>query len=126
VSDFRELETPWITNEQMCGTKGMAVPLVGFAVRLKASAQASVSYDCEYSGYFKSGLTIGPMRNGAPCRSTVANDPLEGIQLHIARRAAIGQATPVKKVSAHLAKSVAVQRSSRSARPIQRLSSRRP
>ena len=80
-------ETPWLSDDQMCGTRGMSVPLVGFAVRLKPSPQA-LRYDCEYSAYFKSGLTVGPMRNGAPCRSTVANDPLEGIQVRITRRLA--------------------------------------
>lgn len=80
-------ETPWVSEENMCGTKGMAVPLVGFAVRLKPSAAAAV-YDCEYSGYFQSGLTVGPLRNGAPCRSTVANDALEGIQVHLVKRSA--------------------------------------
>jgi hypothetical protein len=80
-------ETPWLSDDQMCGTRGMSVPLVGFAVRLKPTPQA-LRYDCEYSAYFKSGLTVGPMRNGAPCRSTVANDPLEGIQVRITRRLA--------------------------------------
>jgi hypothetical protein len=80
-------ETPWLSDEAMCGTKGMGTPLVGFAVRLKRNGATPVSYDCEYSGYFKSGLTVGPLRNGAPCRSTVANDPLEGIQLRLALRA---------------------------------------
>jgi GT2 family glycosyltransferase/glycosyltransferase involved in cell wall biosynthesis len=78
-------ETPWLSNAAMCGTKGMAVPLLGFAIRLKRSAEAA-AFDCEYSGYFKSGVTVGPLRNGAPCRSTVANDPLEGIQVHIRKR----------------------------------------
>ena len=67
-------ETPWLSDEKMCGTRGMAVPLVGFAVRLKPGA-AAAAYNCEYSGYFQSGVTVGPLRNGAPCRSTVANDP---------------------------------------------------
>jgi GT2 family glycosyltransferase len=75
-------ETPWLSDDQMCGTKGMAVPLVGFALRLKPSPR-SRAYDCEYSGYFQSGLTVGPLRNGAPCRSTVANDPLEGMQIRL-------------------------------------------
>jgi GT2 family glycosyltransferase/glycosyltransferase involved in cell wall biosynthesis len=79
-------ETPWLSDGKMCGTKGMAVPLVGFAVRLKSSPKAA-SHNCEYSGYFKSGLTVGPLKNGAPCRSTVANDPLEGIQVRIVKRA---------------------------------------
>jgi hypothetical protein len=72
----------------MCGTKGMAVPLVGFAVRLKPST-AAAAFDCEYSGYFQSGVTVGPLRNGAPCRSTVATDPLEGIQIRLVRRAVV-------------------------------------
>jgi len=79
-------ETPWLSEDKMCGTKGMAVPLIGFAVRLKPGA-ASADYDCEYSGYFQSGVTIGPLRNGAPCRSSVANDPLEGIQVRLLKRA---------------------------------------
>jgi GT2 family glycosyltransferase len=80
-------ETPWLSDEKVCGTKGMAVPLVGFAVRLKESA-TTAGYNCEYSGYFQSGVTIGPLRNGAPCRSTVANDPLEGIQVRVIKRSA--------------------------------------
>ena len=85
-------ETPWLSDDKMCGTKGMSVPLVGFAVRLKPSPRAA-SFDCEYSGCFKSGAIIGPVRNGAPCRSTVANDPLEGIQVRITRRPGAGRST---------------------------------
>ncbi len=75
-------ETPWLSDGKMCGTQRMSVPLVGFAVRFKSGAKAA-AYDCEYSGYFKSGVIVGPLHNGAPCRSTVANDPLEGIQVRI-------------------------------------------
>jgi hypothetical protein len=64
----------------------MSVPLVGFAVRLRPSAETAL-YDCEYSGYFQSGTVVGPLRNGAPCRSSVANDPLEGMQIRFVRRA---------------------------------------
>jgi GT2 family glycosyltransferase len=79
-------ETPWLSDNKMCGTKGMATPLVGFAIRMKPSP-AAAAFDCEYSGYFQSGMTIGPLRNGAPCRSSVANDSLEGIQLRLVKRA---------------------------------------
>jgi hypothetical protein len=78
-------ETPWLSDNAACGTKGMGVPLVGFAVRLRPSA-ATADYDCEYCGYFQSGLSVGPLRNGAPCRSSVANDPLEGIQVRLVKR----------------------------------------
>jgi hypothetical protein len=100
-------ETPWLSDDTMCGTKGMSVPLVGFAARLKPNSGQATAYDCEYSGYFKSGLTVGPLRNGAPCRSTVANDPLEGIQMRIALRAtaavAANNAGTVAKIDPHRA-----------------------
>ncbi len=91
-------ETPWVSDDQPCGTKGMGVPLVGFALRLKASP-ASSAYDCEYSGYFQSGLTVGPLKNGAPCRSTVANDPLEGIQIRLVKHTGLGRRTPPRVVA---------------------------
>lgn len=78
-------ETPWQSSEQFCGTKGISMPLVGFAVRLKPGPEGS-AFDCEYSGYYRSGATAGPFRNGAPCRSALANDPLEGMQIRITRR----------------------------------------
>jgi hypothetical protein len=37
-------------------------------------------------GYFQSGKTAGPFRNGAPCRSSLPNDPLEGFRLQIRLR----------------------------------------
>jgi hypothetical protein len=92
-------ETPWHSDEKMCGTKGMSVALVGFAVRLKAGPTAA-AYECEYSGYFQSGQVVGPMRNGAPCRSTLANDPIEGIQVRLLRRAGRAQnpSAPIVKL----------------------------
>jgi GT2 family glycosyltransferase len=78
-------ETPWLSDDRMCGTRGLSTPLLGFAIRLKPRVTAY--YDVEYSGYFQSGLTIGPVRNGAPCRSSVAGDPLEGIQIRLLKRA---------------------------------------
>jgi hypothetical protein len=124
-------ETPWLTDEKICGTKGMAVPLVGFAVRLKDSP-ATRGYDCEYSGYFQSGVTVGPLRNGAPCRSTVANDPLEGIQIRLTKRSfaaplldAARSAASAKGKSAD--RGTQAQRNlSRNARSTGRQSNRRP
>ena len=78
-------ETPWISDDKLCGTQGMGVPLIGFAVRLKPGTQP-LAYDVEYSGVFASGTLVGPLKNGVPCRSTVANDPLEGLQVKIIRR----------------------------------------
>ncbi|HZE46820.1 MAG TPA: hypothetical protein VE087_08075 [Xanthobacteraceae bacterium] len=81
------VETDWLPSGSRCGTSGRSTPLVGFAVRQKAGV-AGARFDCEYSGYFQSGAVSGPARNGAPCLSTAANDPLEGLQLRIVDRSA--------------------------------------
>jgi hypothetical protein len=79
------VETEWLSCGSACGSRGMDTPLVGFAVRQKLGAEDG-ALDCEYSGYFQSGAIVGPCRNGAPCLSATANDPLEGIQLRILAR----------------------------------------
>ena len=81
------VETDWLPSGSRCGTSGRSTPLLGFAVRQKAGVAGS-RFDCEYSGYFQSGAVSGPARNGAPCLSTAANDPLEGLQLRIVDRSA--------------------------------------
>jgi GT2 family glycosyltransferase len=85
-------ETPWIGNGGECGTRGKAMPLVGFAVRLRQNAMPS-AFDCEYSGYFASGNVVGPLKNGAPCRSSLKNDPLEGVQVCITPRSSVAVAS---------------------------------
>jgi len=78
-------ETAWLGSGSPCGSHGRGIPLIGFAVRQKAT-ESGAQFDCEYTGYFRSGATAGPARNGAPCRSAHDNDPLEGMQLRITPR----------------------------------------
>ena len=99
-------ETPWLTEDQNCGTKGISVPLVGFAIRLKPGPTAA-AYECEYSGYYRSGVTVGPLRNGAPCRSMVANDPLEGVRINIVKRSKAAVVSAKPKSETPLARVVA-------------------
>ena len=80
-------ETAWLGSGEQCGARQTATPLIGFAVRSKA-VPGRARLDCEYTGYFSSGVTAGPMRNGAPCRSARDNDPLEGLRLRFTERAA--------------------------------------
>lgn len=77
-------ETPWLSNAAICGTKGLGMPLIGFAVRLRGNAASA--FECEYRGYFRSGEVVGPMRSGLPCRSKLAGDPLEAVQVYLVRR----------------------------------------
>jgi GT2 family glycosyltransferase len=82
------VETPWIRGGELCGTRGMGMPLVGFAVRTRSAATAR--FNCEYNGAFLSGATAGPFRNGAPCRGSAPTDALEAIQVYLLPR---GEAT---------------------------------
>jgi len=74
-------ETPWIKGGETCGTRGLGVPLLGFAVRLSPEANPR-KFDIEYVGRFVSGKTVGPAKNGEPIFSSTRGDPIEC--LHVA------------------------------------------
>ena len=76
-------ETGWLAGGELCGSRGAADALVGFAIRVRPGAAAD--FECEYRGAFSSGRIVGPLRNGAPCRSD-PGDQLEAIQLFILPR----------------------------------------
>ena len=75
------LETGWVGQGQPCGTRGMALPLLGFAIRQRP--QRAPRLLCEYSGRFASGRVVGPLRDGEMCRSPDINDRLVGIWFHL-------------------------------------------
>lgn len=80
-------ETAWLGAGLPCGTVGGTAPLIGFAVRQRPGSSQPL-FDCEYGGCFQSGATAGPVRNGAPCLSPTADDPLEGLQIRLIPRGA--------------------------------------
>ena len=77
-------ETPWQSNEELCGSRGAGMPILGFGVRLKPAFAGR--YDCLYRGRFFSGATIGPLSGGALCCSDLPGDPLEGLEVQLTRR----------------------------------------
>jgi hypothetical protein len=79
-------ETPWVSEGKLCGTRGRGLPLTGFAVRLAPHLRDR--YAVAYQGAFFSGAVVGPIESGAPCTSTVADDPLEAINVRLVERAA--------------------------------------
>lgn len=81
-------ETPWLSNQELCGSRGAGMPILGFGVRLKA--QAAEKYDCAYRGRFFSGATVGPLTGGALCCSEIPGDPLEGLEVQLTKRRAGG------------------------------------
>ena len=80
-------ETSWTGGGEFCGTRGLAVPLVGFAIRGKPGTAAD-RYNLMYRGQFRSGMIAGPFSNGAACLSSVVGDALEAIELRIVERPA--------------------------------------
>jgi hypothetical protein len=72
------VETQWVSDGLPCGTRGIGVPLIGIAVRIKPQAGVENGMS-EYGAVLLSGRTLGPARNGMPCRSPDINDPICGI-----------------------------------------------
>ena len=77
-------ETPWLGDDILCGSRGRKTPLVGLALRVKDAFAAR--YSCSYVGQFSSGRSVGPVQDGAWCRSDLPNDPLEGFKLRVLPR----------------------------------------
>ena len=59
--------SPWVTGGKFCGSRGMALPLLGIKVRLKGAA--AKTFQCSYSATFIDGSTIGPVAGGEACAS---------------------------------------------------------
>ncbi len=57
----------WESAGTYCGTRGLARPLGGFAVRLEGDAARR--FFCLYAGRFADGSEVGPLEDGAPCRA---------------------------------------------------------
>jgi hypothetical protein len=79
------VQTPWLTDSVLCGSRGRGTPLLGFAVRPRVAFVPR--YDCSYVGRFTSGCRVGPISDGSLCRSEQPDDPLEGLELRITPRA---------------------------------------
>ena len=59
--------SPWVENGKFCGSRGMALPLLGLNVRLKGAA--GKEYALRYSATFVDGSTAGPVEEGIPCEA---------------------------------------------------------
>ena len=77
--------SPWVTAGKFCGSRGMALPLLGFRVRL--SEKASRSHTVTYSATFTDGTEVGPVSDGEPCDS-VNLTPLEALNISVEKKPA--------------------------------------
>ena len=75
--------SPWIEGGKFCGSRGMALPLLGLKIRLKGAA--AKSHECSYSASFVDGTSVGPVPSGETCEAE-SLAALESFQVVIRRR----------------------------------------
>jgi hypothetical protein len=59
--------SPWVEAGKFCGSRGMALPLLGIKVRLKGAAAKTL--ECSYSATFVDGSEVGPVSGGETCEA---------------------------------------------------------
>ena len=75
--------SPWIEGGKFCGSRGMALPLLGLKVRLKGNA--AKTHECSYAATFVDGSSVGPVPGGETCEAE-SLAALEAFQVTIHRR----------------------------------------
>ncbi|MBV9654962.1 MAG: hypothetical protein JOZ42_10410 [Acetobacteraceae bacterium] len=63
----RDWNSPWVSGGAFCGSRGMALPLLGLRVRLGGRATSLTR--CHYFASFVDGSSAGPVAAGEACRS---------------------------------------------------------
>ncbi len=59
--------SPWAEGGQYCGSRGMALPILGLRARLRGAA--AEAFSLRYSASFLDGTTVGPIAAGEPCET---------------------------------------------------------
>jgi len=75
--------TPWIRGGGFCGSRGMALPILGFRVRLTGAAAERL--ECRYWGSFVGRGEVGPLSDGVACQAGQAF--LEAVRIVVSPRA---------------------------------------
>ena len=76
--------SPWVEGGQFCGSRGMALPILGLRVRLRGASAAT--HECSYSASFVDGTSIGPVEAGEACEAE-SLAPVEAFSITIRPRA---------------------------------------
>ena len=86
--------SPWVEGGKFCGSRGMALPLLGMTIRLKGAAARA--WECSYSATFTDGSEVGPVQAGETCEAE-SLAALEAFQVVLRRRATRGAEKPAEK-----------------------------
>jgi hypothetical protein len=80
----RDWVSPWVNGKKLCGSRGMALPLLGFNLRLRGAG--AEKFACHYSAHFTDGTSVGPLEPGQPC-AAASLAPLEALRIDLSPRA---------------------------------------
>jgi hypothetical protein len=80
--------SPWVEGGQFCGSRGMALPILGLRVRLRGATAGT--HECFYAATFVDGASVGPVPGGEACEAE-SLAPVEAFSVTIRPRTA-GQA----------------------------------
>ena len=94
--------SPWAEGGQYCGSRGMALPILGLRVRLRG--KAAQTHSVRVTATFTDGARIGPVGAGEPCEAE-SLAPLEAFLIELTENAAV--ATKSRAPQAALARTVA-------------------
>lgn len=93
--------SPWISGGQLCGSRGMALPLLGLRVRLKG--RAAETHRVVYEASFIDGSLVGPVVDGEACEAENPT-PLEAFRVVIEPRGRTPRSAPTPLPEARAAK----------------------
>ena len=87
----RDWLSPWVEGGTFCGSRGMALPLLGLAVRLRGDA--AQTHECQVTASFVDGTLVGPLPAGQVAQAE-SLAPLEAFRIDLRPRAARAAAPP--------------------------------
>ena len=94
--------SPWVEGGKFCGSRGMALPLLGIKVRLKGAA--AKDWECSYAATFTDGSSVGPVSADEVCEAE-SLAALESFRVDLQRRAPrAGGERPAERAPAPAAK----------------------
>ena len=86
--------SPWVEGGQFCGSRGMALPILGLRVRLRG--KAGETHEVQVSASFCDGTEVGPVAGGEACEAE-SLAPIEAFQVTVRRRGAAGEVEAAAK-----------------------------
>ncbi len=85
----RGWSSPWVEGGQFCGSRGMALPILGLRVRLRGAS--AKTHECFCAATFVDGSSVGPVAGGEACESE-SLAPVESFAVAIRKRGTAGAA----------------------------------